>query len=188
MKKVGILGGTFDPIHYGHLLIANEALNRLNLDEIWFMPNKIPPHKNRVSKTTDEERKEMISLSIENHPKFRLEEIELQSEGTSYTYETMIKLQKRDQNIDFYFIIGGDMVEYLPKWYNIEELGKLVTFVGVTRPKYKLSSPYCELFLEIPGFDMSSSYIREQVQNKRDIRYYVVDRVREFIKEKKLYE
>ncbi|GAA3321626.1 nicotinate-nucleotide adenylyltransferase [Ectobacillus funiculus] len=152
MKRIGIIGGTFDPPHNGHLLIANEVYDALRLDEVWFMPNASPPHKLEKHVTSTHDRVEMLKLAIEGEPYFSLCLVELERQGPSYTYDTMLELKEAHPDTSFYFIIGGDMVEYLPKWYRVEGLLALAIFVGVTRPGYTLSSPYDIVTLEIPEF------------------------------------
>lgn len=187
MANIGIVGGTFDPIHNGHLWIANEVRERLNLDYIWFIPNKIPPHKEKKV-TSGEHRVQMIRLAISDNEYFEFDTLELDREGRSYTFDTITLLKEMYPEHSFYFIIGGDMVEYLPKWYHIDELVHLVQFVGVTRNGYQLETPYPVITLELPMFEISSSMIRERIQDNQTIMYLVPERVREYIKEQKLYE
>lgn len=186
MKKIGLLGGTFDPPHNGHLLIAEEVYHALQLDEVWFIPSNDPPHKD-VSSTKADDRLAMTQLAIHSNQHFKVNTIEIERSGTSYTYDTVKELVEEFQDTEFYFIMGGDMVEYLPKWHKIEELLKLVTFVGVQRKGYKLSSPYPIQTVEIPLFDVSSTLIRERLHNKGSITYLVPDTVEAFIKEIGLY-
>jgi nicotinate-nucleotide adenylyltransferase len=188
MRKVGIIGGTFDPPHFGHLLIANDVLQKLGLDEVWFMPNRIPPHKQRDSLTPTEVRVELIQAAIETNPSFRLEYIELEREGPSYTYDTMLLLKDKHPDKSFYFIIGADMVEYLPKWYKIEELLNVVTFVGVKRPGYTFTTKYPVIEVETPQFEVSSTMIRKRIQKGLTSHYLVPEKVRRIIEEKRLYE
>ncbi len=186
--KIGILGGTFDPPHLGHLIIANEVLCSLELDEIWFMPNQDPPHKEKSKNISNENRLDMLSLAIEGHPKFKIETCELERAGRSYTYDTMKLLKENYPTYQFYFIIGGDMVEYLPKWYRIDELVQLITFVGVNRPTYSIQSPYPISYVQIPNINISSSLIRNRMKEGITIRYLVPDPVRHYIEENQLYE
>ncbi|RSD24137.1 nicotinate-nucleotide adenylyltransferase [Mesobacillus subterraneus] len=187
MKKIGILGGTFNPPHTGHLVIANEVLHARGLDEVWFMPNQVPPHKSVAEPISNTARLAMIELAIEGNPAFRIEKVELERSGPSYTYETMKLLKDMYKEHDFHFIIGGDMVEYLPKWQNIDRLLKMVKFIGVSRPSYKDETPYDILYTETPQMDISSSMIRERVKAGRSIRYLLPDPVREYIEEHGLY-
>ncbi|KAB2338627.1 nicotinate-nucleotide adenylyltransferase [Cytobacillus depressus] len=188
MRKVGILGGTFDPPHLGHLVIANEVFHDFNLDEIWFMPNQEPPHKKKTSATRDADRVNLLKLAINGHPNFKIEYIELQRSGPSYTYETMKILKEMHHDKQFYFIIGADMIEYLPKWKNIDQLVEMVQFIGVNRPSYRNESNYPILYANVPNMEISSSLIRNRIQEKKTIRFLVPDSVRNYIKEKNLYE
>lgn len=187
MRKIGIIGGTFDPPHIGHLLIANEVRQKLALDEIWFMPNHIPPHKQNNAITPTEIRVDMLKAAVETNESFKVETIELQREGPSYTYDTMLLLRKRNPDSSFYFIIGADMVEYLPKWHNIKKLLEVVTFVGVKRPGYSFASEYPVLEVETPQMDISSTMIRKRVQQGWTSQYLVPEKVKEMIEGKRLY-
>ena len=141
MKKVGILGGTFDPPHTGHLIVANIIREELNLDEIWFIPTFDSPHKNTVA-TNSNHRYEMTKRAIYNNDYFKLIDWELKQSTKSYTIHTMTYFKEQNPKTDFYFIIGADMVEYLPYWNSIDDLLELVTFVGVNREGYSLESDY----------------------------------------------
>lgn len=187
MKKVGILGGTFNPPHNGHLLIANEVLSDLQLDEIWFMPNHEPPHKKRPESVNDEERLKMLKLAIDGNPAFSIQAIELDREGPSYTVDTMKMIDTEHKDHQFYFIIGADMIEYLPKWHKIDELVNLVQFVGVQRPSYSHQTDYPVLYVDVPAFDVSSSMIRDRMKCGQTVRYLLPDPVIEYIEEKHLY-
>lgn len=184
--KVGILGGTFDPPHYGHLIIAQEVLTVLNLDEIWFIPTNVPPHKENA-KSSGNDRIEMVKRAIEGNSKFILQEIEFERSGPSYTYDTITLLYNRYPNVAFYFIIGADMVEYLPKWHHIEELVKLIQFVGVKRPNFKVKSAYPIIEVEVPQVEISSSEIRERFLGNRNTKYFLPENVKQYIEEKNLY-
>ncbi|GIN71004.1 nicotinate-nucleotide adenylyltransferase [Bacillus sp. J14TS2] len=187
-QRIGILGGTFDPPHFGHLVIANEVLHTLKLDQIAFMPNQEPPHKERKSGTTESDRVRMLELAIGGNPCFVIEKIELERQGKSYSLDTMKMLKKRNPEVEYYFIIGADMVEYLPKWHGIEELVNIVSFIGVNRPKYELQSPYPVQYVDIPQVDISSTLIRERCRQSFSIRYLLPDNVIQYIEEKGLYE
>ncbi|WP_203361680.1 nicotinate-nucleotide adenylyltransferase [Bacillus sp. REN10] len=187
-KKVGLLGGTFNPPHVGHLIIANEVLEALELDEVRFMPNKTPPHKQMDERVSEEDRIGMLSVAIDNHPKFQLELIEMERNGKSYTYDTIKLLKEREPKTDFYFIIGGDMIEYLPKWYQIDKLCQLVTFVGVRRPGYSVETSYPVRLIDTPEIHLSSSLLREKAATNGTLRYLLPDQVIAYIKENQLYE
>jgi len=188
--RIGILGGTFDPIHLAHLMIAEQVRESLDLQEIWFMPARIPPHKERRV-TSEKHRLEMVKLALREVPYFRAVSFELERPGPSYTVDTIQDLKIKFPEHTFYFIIGGDMVEYLPHWHRIEELVQMIQFVGVHRPGYKivesLYSPYVKT-VEIPQIDISSTMIREKVSKGQSIRFIIPEEVRQYIEEKHLYE
>lgn len=186
-KQVGILGGTFDPPHIGHLIIADQVLTLCNLDEVRFMPNHIPPHKEKKSNSTVKDRLNMLELATNDHSRYKIETIELKREGKSYTYTTMSLLRQLEPENTFSFIIGGDMIDYLPKWYKVEELIKLVQFIGIARPNYKGETTYPVQFIDIPSIDISSSKIREKIAQGHSVKYLLPDSVIQYIEENHLY-
>ncbi|MDN4093358.1 nicotinate-nucleotide adenylyltransferase [Brevibacillus agri] len=189
-KKVGIMGGTFDPIHCGHLLAAEQAREQAGLDEVWFMPSHIPPHKSREGLTEAHHRLQMVQLAIADHESFRVTDIELARKGPSYTYDTMVLLTQQFPDCQFSFIIGGDMVKILPQWYQFPQLIRMVRFIGLARPGTELEREACEYvtFVEMPVWDISSTLIREKAAAGKSIRYLVPDAVERYIKENRFYE
>ena len=187
--RIGLLGGTFDPPHYGHLLVASEVLEQCNLDEVWFVPNRLPPHKKGMPVTKKEHRLEMVRLAIEGNPSFRLSTIELEREGQSYTYDTIRQLTVTYRNDRFFFIIGADMINDLPNWHHIDKLVQMTTFIGINRPGYSVESPYRAHIqtIDMPPFDVSSSFLRERFKLGKNTRYYLPERVRNYIEENDLY-
>ncbi|MFD1412890.1 nicotinate-nucleotide adenylyltransferase [Oceanobacillus jeddahense] len=186
MKKIGILGGTFNPPHIGHLWIAEEVRVRKQLDEIWFIPTRTPPHK-KTSVLDASHRLGMLKLAVKGNPYFQVNALELERDGKSYTYDTIKELTMNYPEVDFSFIIGGDMVEYLPKWYLVEELMEMVHFIGVTRPGYTLETPYPVDRLEIHPLDISSTFIRNRLKEGELVRYLLPDDVMNYIKENQIY-
>lgn len=186
MKKVGILGGTFDPPHTGHLIVANMIREELSLEEIWFIPTYDSPHKDS-SQATSQQRYEMTKYAISDNQYFKINDWELKQTNKSYTIHTMRYFTKMYPNIEFYFIIGADMVEYLPKWESIDELTELMTFVGVSRIGYSLESDYPIIKKTIPNVYISSTDIRKRVKNHQSIKYLVPENVYAYIKEFNLY-
>ncbi len=190
-KRVGILGGTFNPIHNGHLLIAEQAREQVGLDEVWFMPARIPPHKEDQGILTAEHRLRMVELAVADHPRFRATDIELKREGPSYTVDTLLLLHAEYPEHRFFFIVGGDMLQILPKWHRYEELKKLVHFIGISRPgsvfEAELLKPHVT-FVEVPAWDISSTWIRDKARQAKSLRYLVPQAVESYIKEYKLYE
>lgn len=185
-QRIGILGGTFDPPHVGHMLVAEYVRVEAQLDEVWFLPSYAPPHKDQA-KADSASRLDMLKHAIITNHHFQVCDIEHTRKGISYTYDTMRELKQRYAANEFSFIIGGDMVEYLPKWYKIEELRQIVDFIGVRRPGFDWSPAYNVEPVIIPAIDISSSMIRKRIQEGKSIRYLVTDEVYHVIKERGLY-
>ncbi|MEK3766482.1 MULTISPECIES: nicotinate-nucleotide adenylyltransferase [unclassified Solibacillus] len=188
MKKVGLFGGTFNPPHIGHLMMANEVYAALDLAEIRFMPNAKPPHKDKLSSTTNAQRLRMVELAIEEIPYFHVETFELDRGGVSYTFDTMKAMREREPLTEFYFIIGGDMIDSLPTWHRIDELMGLVTFVGVKRPGSEAQTSYNVHMVDAPQIDLSSTYIRNRLQqHKANLHFILPKAVEQYIREEGLY-
>lgn len=192
-KKVGIMGGAFDPIHTGHLLAAEAARDQYALEEVWFMPSHLPPHKAGAG-VSGEQRLKLVEAATESNPFFLPLDIELRRGGISYTIDTMQELRRLYPEHDFYFIIGADMVNYLPKWEGIDELVSLVTFIGLQRPGSMLELDSLPEFIqnavvlaEMPLVDISSSLIRSRLRKGKSIRYLVPDAVYESMIRSKAY-
>lgn len=186
MKKVGILGGTFNPPHLGHLIMANEALHAVGLDEVRFMPNFIAPHK-EVRGANAEQRLAMTALAVENIPYFRVEDFEITLGGVSYSFDTLSKLREKEPGSDFHFIIGGDMVEGLASWHRIDELARMIRFIGIKRPGYSHSSPYPVQMIDTPEIHLSSTMIRSRAFAGGTIRFLVPENVEAYIRKERLY-
>lgn len=193
--RVGIMGGTFDPVHTGHLLAAESARVAAGFDEIWFMPSYVPPHKTGAPGASAEERLEMVRLAISGHPDFRASDLELRKGGTSYTYDTVELLAELHPQHKFSYIIGADMVMYLPKWYRINDIVRRISFVGLHRPGVELRLEELPEKLRssvrlvtMPLVDISSTDIRRRRSQGLSIRYLVPDDVRIYIEGNGLYE
>lgn len=158
--KIGLLGGTFDPVHEGHLSIALNVMEKLSLDEVWFLVNNIPPHKTKLSQTSNKQRLDMLHIVTNKYDRLKVCDIELNRIGKSYSYDTLIDLKSKFPNDDFYFIIGADNVEILDQWYKIEELFRLVKFVAVKRKGHVLQSNFDLIEVEMPFVPISSTEIR----------------------------
>lgn len=187
MTRVGLLGGTFDPPHLGHLKIAEKVLHALALDEIWFIPTYDPPLKNRVA-TDSSHRKKMLErmLSGDDRP-FCINDIELRRKEKSYTIHTVKQLKERYPETEFYFIIGGDQVTNLDKWEKINELMELIQFVAIERIGYEWKDvPGVEKLLVDIG-NISSTEIRSRISKGRPFKHLVDEKVYEYIKEYQLY-
>lgn len=187
--KVGLLGGTFDPPHIGHLTLAQGVLEECELDEVWFMPTHLPPHKSGKKVSDNHHRAEMVQRAIEGNPHFKLSLIEFERSGRSYTVDTIEILKDNYPQIDFHFIVGGDMIEDLPNWHRIEDLSQMISFIGVNRPGYEPGDQTKNLRLvDVPQIDVSSSIIRNSIRLGKSGRYLLIDSVRNYIEKKGLYD
>ena len=187
-KQVGILGGTFNPVHLAHLVMADQAGKNLGLDEVYLMPSYQPPHVDEKKTIDASHRLKMLELAIADNPFLKIETIELTRKGKSYTYDTMKALTQNNPETDYYFIIGGDMVEYLPKWYKIDELVTMVNFVGIQRTGYTTETPYPVIWVDVPEIDISSTKIRQKIQQGCSVRYLVPDKVIDYLQKEGLYQ
>lgn len=187
-KKVGILGGTFNPPHVGHLIIADQVCKQLDLDKLYFMPSANPPHRDGKKAIDATYRLEMVETAIKDNPCFDIERSEVERGGKSFTYDTMVQLIEQNPDTDYYFIIGGDMVEYLPKWYKIDKLINLVQFVGVNRPGYTTTTKYPIICVDVPLIAISSTMLREKLKMNGSVRYLIPDQTVKYIHEKGLYQ
>ena len=193
--QIGILGGTFDPIHYGHLLIAEEVREQFKLDKILFVPTARPPHKRETTITDFRHRYKMALLATGNNPYFMVSDLEIFHLGKSYTIKTIKELEKKykDKKLKIYFIIGTDSALEISTWKDIDELIELCKFITVPRPHYdlkKIDDKYKEkmCILKFPLVDISSIKIRERVKEERSIKYLVPELVEEYIYKNKLYK
>lgn len=187
-RKVGILGGTFNPPHIGHLIIADQVKNQLDLDEVLFIPGSTPPHADKKETIEAKHRVEMVKRATEEIPYFSVDMIEINRGGVSYTYDTIIDLKKRDPDVAYYFIIGADMVMDLPNWHKIDELIQLVQFVGVNRPGYEQHAPYPVIWVDVPGIQVSSTQIRQKIADHCSVQFLVPEEVLSYIAEERLYQ
>ena len=187
-KQVGILGGNFNPVHTAHLVVADQVRQQLGLDKVLLMPEYLPPHVDAKGTIAEHHRLKMLELAIEGIEGLEIETIELERKGISYTYDTMLLLNERDPDTDYYFIIGADMVDYLPKWHRIDELVEIVQFVGVQRPRYKAGTSYPVIWVDVPLMDISSSMVRDFVAKGRTPNFMLPKPVLDYIKKEGLYQ
>ncbi|HEK9991739.1 TPA: nicotinate-nucleotide adenylyltransferase [Streptococcus equi subsp. zooepidemicus] len=187
-KQVGILGGNFNPVHNAHLVVADQVRQQLGLDQVLLMPEFNPPHVDHKETIDEKHRLRMLELAIQETEGLAIEEIELTRQGVSYTYDTMKLLIEQNPDVDYYFIIGADMVDYLPKWHRIDELIHMVQFVGVQRPKYKAGTSYPVIWVDVPLLDISSSMIRDFIQSDRQPNHLLPKAVLDYIHKEGLYQ
>jgi nicotinate-nucleotide adenylyltransferase len=184
LKKIGIYGGTFDPIHHAHLILARDALERLGLDEIIFVPAAISPLKKTVPVASGELRLAMLRAAIKGEPKFVVDDCELRRPPPSYTIDTIEKVRQGNRRTAIYCLIGEDNVQTLTKWHRFDELEKMVRFVVLDRTGQPPTSSYPVIDRKI---DISATEIRMRVASGRSIRYLVPPAVEEIIRREKLY-
>ncbi len=186
--KIGILGGTFNPIHIGHLILADEVREKLSLDKVIFVPTCIPPHKQNSQVAPAQERLRMVKAAIRGNKFFKVSDIEIERKGPSYTVDTLKALNKKFPGDELYFIAGSDLLKYLDEWKDFQELLGLVKFVVATRPGYPLENiPEYVQKVSIRAVDVSAFEIRECIKENKSFRYLVPDVVFEYIVKNKLY-
>lgn len=198
-KKVGIMGGTFNPIHFGHLLLAETAFHQFQLDEILIMPTKNPYYKKISNSVTEEDRVAMVELAIEDNAHFRLSKEELDREGTTYTVETLSQLTARHPDYEYYFIMGADSLYHIESWKEPAQILKLATIVVAGRAgtgsslssqiEYIENKYDSEIYrLNSPVLEISSNDIRRRVRDGESIRYLLPSKVVDYIYEHGLYQ
>ncbi|UTR09325.1 nicotinate-nucleotide adenylyltransferase [Evansella sp. LMS18] len=191
MKRIGLLGGTFDPPHIGHLLMAEEARLKMELDEIWWVPNRVPPHKEKTSRTTAMDRLDMVESMTKLNKCYKVCDIELKMEGPSYTVHTIEKLLEKYPDYSFYFIIGEDSLLTLQDWYGSDRLLAMVKFIVIRRPGYTYEEHETAPSITIiqgPVIDVSSTLIRETIYEKKLNKFLLTKEVYSLIEERGLYE
>jgi nicotinate-nucleotide adenylyltransferase len=184
LKKIGIFGGTFDPIHHGHLILARDAVEQLSLDSLIFIPAAISPHKLEQPPTAPEVRVEMLRAAIEGEPDFCLDAIELERPAPSYTIDTIEALKRREPEAAFICLIGEDNVARLSSWHRCADLLKIVQFAVLDRSGLKTEHPYPTIRRHL---DISATDIRNRVARGQTIRYLVPPAVEKIIRERQLY-
>lgn len=214
-QRVGLFGGTFDPVHMGHLRAAEEIREYFGLGKVWFIPSALPPHKESEHVTPSRQRLEMLSLAVDSNPHFDICEYELEKKTTSYTVETLRYLTEKHSDLDFYFIVGHELFSEIETWKEYKELFTLSNFVVITRPGfsddesaeiplalepdfsydkqeenvrvYRNKGSKIIAFTHIRGFDISSTEVRQLIAAGKSIKYLVPSRVEDFIIKHNLY-
>lgn len=197
--KVGIMGGTFDPIHYAHLATADFIRDKYKLDKILFIPSGNPPHKGE-NVTNKYDRYNMVLLATCKNEDFLVSDIEIQRNKKSYTIDTLRDLKEIYSNVEIYFITGADAICDIENWKDVKENFKLAKFIAATRPgisllkaqekietlikKYKASI----ISVYVPSLDISSTYIRDQIKEGKSVRYLMPESVEEYMNKNKLYK
>lgn len=197
--RLGIMGGTFDPIHYGHLVAAEMARGEFNLSKVLFIPSGTPPHKIRRDVSAANLRYEMVELAIKDNSEFDLSALEIERKGLSYTVETLRILRRAWPEHELYFITGTDALLEIFSWREAEEILTMIQFIGAARPGFdardfllKVQQEHPETqgrihYLEVPALAISSTDIRARVRHGQPIRYLLPEPVRLFLQQHGLY-
>jgi len=199
MSRIGLLGGTFDPVHFGHLILAETARDTLRLDKVYFVPAADPPHKQGSIIASAEHRLTMLQMAIADNDAFAISLIDIEREGPNYTADMLeIARQKLlSPGDDLWFLMGLDSVIDFPNWHEPERIRQLARLAAATRPGYDIDWTPLEkalpgishevTLLPMPGVDIASNNIRRRILHGSSIRYLVPENVRNYIAETKLY-
>ncbi len=199
--RVGLFGGTFDPVHYGHLLLAETCREQCDLDEVWFLPADVPPHKQDAVVSSGPARAEMIELAVAGNPGILVSRYELEHGGVSYTVDTLRHFRDETPEAELFFLMGADMFNDLPNWRNAEEVCRLAVPIvaqraGADPPDYdclrSIATPeriseFLNYQVEMPQIELSSTEIRNRVAEGRSIRYRTPRAVQKYIETHGLY-
>ncbi len=183
-KRIGIFGGTFDPIHCGHLILARDAIEQLGLDGVIFIPAAISPHKLERKPTSPDVRLEMLRTAIEGEPRLCLDAMELERSTPSYTVDTIEAFKAREPETGFVCLVGEDNVARLSTWHRFDELSRMVQFAVLDRSGLQTAHPYPVVRRHL---DISATEIRNRVARGQSIRYLVPPAVEKIIRERQLY-
>ena len=199
--RLGLFGGTFDPVHYGHLLLAECCREQCRLDQIWFLPALVPPHKRDEEITAAEVRAEMLELAIGGHKSLAVSRMEIERGGVSYSVETLESLATEDPTRELYFLMGADSLADLPTWMQPARIGQLATIVVIRRSGFpepdfaplsgiadaETIERFREHQVEMPRMDLSSTEIRRRAAKGMSIRYRTPRAVEKYIETHRLY-
>lgn len=197
--RIGIIGGTFDPIHFGHLMIAENAALQYNLEQVIFIPTGLSPHKNDDRIVDANQRVNMLILAIRDNPRFQISTMEIVSKETSYTYRTLEILHENHPDWELYFILGADSLDYLDQWYKPEIIFARAHVLAAVRDdmnREQMQEKAEELhgqfdahisFISTPNVSISSHNIRDRIHDAQSIKYLVPEEVRQYIEEHQLY-
>lgn len=194
MKKIGLFGGSFNPIHLGHLILAQEALYQYQLDKVIFIPAANPPHKDPQELIEPYHRYRMTELAIAGNPKFEISDMELKRDGKSYTIETVNTYQKLyPEETELYLIVGMDSLAEIFTWKDAENLIDLICFLGAPRQGYewKMLDERVKKrikLIQMPIIEIASRIIRERIRMKEPVRYWVPEPVFDYLMEQELYK
>ena len=191
VRRVGVMGGTFDPIHHGHLVAASEAASRFELDEVVFVPTGQPWQKSKTDVTPAEDRYLMTVVATASNPRFTVSRVDIDRAGTTYTIDTLRDIRRTHPDAELFFITGADAIQQILGWKDVAELWDLAHFVAVTRPGHDLTEsglPHADVrLLEVPALAISSTDCRARVGRGFPVWYLVPDGVVQYISKHHLY-
>lgn len=189
--RIGVFGGTFDPPHVGHLIIAEQARQQLHLDRVLFVPAFLPPHKTKGAAATPSQRIAMLAMALSGSQGLKVESLEIDRQGTSYTVDTLKELKRRIGRARLFLIVGGDSFEQFKKWKSADEIRKLATLVVYEREKVTVGKrkrgSRSVVVLRGALLNISSTEIRQRIRNGESIRFLLPRRVEQYIRRHKLY-
>ncbi|HEV7898234.1 MAG TPA: nicotinate-nucleotide adenylyltransferase [Planosporangium sp.] len=191
-RRIGIMGGTFDPIHNGHLVAASEVADLFSLDEVVFVPTGQPWQKGEVAVSSAEDRYLMTVIATASNPRFHVSRVDIEREGPTYTVDTLRDLREvYGPDADLYFITGADALEKILSWKDADQIFRLARFVGVTRPGFELSDAHLPAdtvsLVRVPAMAISSTDCRARVAQGKPVWYLVPDGVVQYIAKRHLY-
>ncbi len=186
--RIGILGGTFNPVHRGHIRLAGVGLKKLNLNKIFFIPANIAPLKSRRGLISGKDRLKMLKLAIKENKKFKISSFELKKSGISYSIDTLRYFKKKFPKDKIFFITGSDSSGQLDKWKDLGQIKRLSTFVVAKRPGFNLKKEPGIRFMEMKPVDISSSMIRARLRKGKEVGHLLDKKVLSYIEKKGLYK
>ena len=196
--RIGMFGGSFDPIHFGHLILAEQCREQAQLDEVWLIPSATAPNKQDGAQATDRQRVEMLRLAVGGHPHFKVSEMEIQRGGVSYTVDTLAEIQTQHPDSELFLVIGADSLHQLSGWHEPQKILELAQILAVERPgeaqteKAQLLHPKSGenrvTRIESPLIEISSTVIRRRTLQQQSIRYLTPRAVEKYIETQKIYQ
>lgn len=200
MNKIGIMGGTFNPIHNGHLFLAENAYEQTGLDKVLFMPSKNPPHKDKPMNITEQQRVDMVKLAIQGNPHFQISEMELKRDGFTYTADTLTLLKRENPGIHYYFIVGTDSLFMMQNWVkpqvifdqcsvvvagrNFAQDEQILKHIEFLKANFKADI----IYVRMPMIQISSQDIRHRIATGKTVKYFLPDKVIDYINDNNLYK
>lgn len=197
--RLGVFGGSFDPVHLGHLILAEQCRQHAQLDEVWFLPAATPPHKQQRELASPQQRVEMLELAVSGQLAFRVSRMEIDRGGISYTVDTLMEIQAQQPDAQLFFLMGADSLNEFPTWRDPQRILQLATPLVVSRggepepdleslASFTAANPLAAIQIRMPVLEISSSTIRQDVAAGRSIRYRIPRAVEQYIATHGLYQ